>query len=615
VLKARLEVVQSGRVRAGLFDREIANRLTNANGQAYTWIAAGNLLNTGVSTNTFNAANRLTSATRLTNTLAITYDGLNNRVRQTSGISTTNYTLDTASALPEVISTTNGTAYLHLPGLIMAQNAQGQRAYLLPDGLGSVRQVVSGTSVIAWRDYDPYGQVRLAEAFTNTFDTSLEGWAFDSAWDIPAVLSNPPGVMRLASTQTPPYPHYATLTVKKPLSGAPGALTISTFFTVTSWATIQFWVAYTDGSTDYIFLNGTTPAGTYSASYTTPANKTAVALYLYTAASYAFPPYQVDVDWVSVIPATPSSFSPPPYAFTGEWWEQDVRLLHLRARWYDGSSGIFLSKDPWPGDAQRPQSLNGWSYVEGNPVNRVDPSGRYGCLLYESRNYEMPLADSCDQGTGGGAIIVIGLYGITVLFGDAIREAVEAVGEGVAMSAEELRELYNRPSAPEPDSGPKPLPIPYNPQLPTPTCPPDDNEGDYIWRGTGNLNPATGDFHPRPPKYNPDGSVIKGQEGDIGGLSFFEGRFNMWRETAAYKAFRAGFTEEELISAGFSIKRDGGMLDPLTGKVNPLGHVSVKRGIDQEWSDWLHRIPGQPYSERLRDLARQMGRSEPNIQP
>ena|GEM_PF-6261852 len=46
-----------------------------------------------------------------------------------------------------------------------------------------------------------------------TFDTSLEGWAFDSAWDIPAVLSNPPGVMRLAVTQTPPYPHYATITV------------------------------------------------------------------------------------------------------------------------------------------------------------------------------------------------------------------------------------------------------------------------------------------------------------------------------------------------------------------------------------------------------------------
>ncbi len=34
-----------------------------------------------------------------------------------------------------------------------------------------------------------------------------------------------------------------------------------------------------------------------------------------------------------------------------------------------------MSKDPWPGDATRPQTLNGWSYVENNPVNRIDPTG------------------------------------------------------------------------------------------------------------------------------------------------------------------------------------------------------------------------------------------------
>ncbi|MFN8457331.1 MAG: RHS repeat-associated core domain-containing protein [Anaerolineae bacterium] len=141
---------------------------------------------------------------------------------------------------------------------------------------------------------------------------------------------------------------------------------------------------YADGSTNDIFLNGTTPAGTYSASFTTPATKTAVALYLYTAASYNFPPYQVDVDYVSVVPASPSSFSPPPFTFTDEWWEQDVRLLHLRARWYDPGNAVFLSKDPWMGAGQRPQSLNGFSYVEGNPVNRVDPSaGLSGSHLHK----------------------------------------------------------------------------------------------------------------------------------------------------------------------------------------------------------------------------------------
>ena len=66
-----------------------------------------------------------------------------------------------------------------------------------------------------------------------------------------------------------------------------------------------------------------------------------------------------------------------PYGYTGEWWEADAGLLHLRARWYAPGTGTFLSRDAWPGDVRRGQSLNGWSYVEGNPINWVDPSGLY----------------------------------------------------------------------------------------------------------------------------------------------------------------------------------------------------------------------------------------------
>jgi RHS repeat-associated protein len=58
-----------------------------------------------------------------------------------------------------------------------------------------------------------------------------------------------------------------------------------------------------------------------------------------------------------------------PYGFTGEWWEEEVALLHLRARWYAPGVGVFLSRDQWPGTVLHPQSMNGWNYVEGNPVN------------------------------------------------------------------------------------------------------------------------------------------------------------------------------------------------------------------------------------------------------
>jgi RHS repeat-associated protein len=62
------------------------------------------------------------------------------------------------------------------------------------------------------------------------------------------------------------------------------------------------------------------------------------------------------------------------YAFTGEW-QDGTSLIHLRARYYSGGQGRFITRDPWRGDYRRPLTLNGWNYVEGNPVNYTDPSG------------------------------------------------------------------------------------------------------------------------------------------------------------------------------------------------------------------------------------------------
>jgi RHS repeat-associated protein len=59
-----------------------------------------------------------------------------------------------------------------------------------------------------------------------------------------------------------------------------------------------------------------------------------------------------------------------PYGFTGEWWEADVSLLYLRARWLMPETGTFLSVDPV-------ESEPPYAYVGGNVVNRVDPSGHF----------------------------------------------------------------------------------------------------------------------------------------------------------------------------------------------------------------------------------------------
>ena len=83
------------------------------------------------------------------------------------------------------------------------------------------------------------------------------------------------------------------------------------------------------------------------------------------------------------------------YGFTGETMDANG-LVYLRARYYSSSAGRFLSRDTWGGDYNRPLSLNRWMYVEGNPVNLVDPSGHipaFWCQIMLNKGlYELCIA-------------------------------------------------------------------------------------------------------------------------------------------------------------------------------------------------------------------------------
>jgi YD repeat-containing protein len=70
------------------------------------------------------------------------YDGSGNRTVQTVGGVTTEYVLDVAGGLPEVIVATTGgasTRYVQVQGQILAEQEAGAWGYVLPDHLGSVR--------------------------------------------------------------------------------------------------------------------------------------------------------------------------------------------------------------------------------------------------------------------------------------------------------------------------------------------------------------------------------------------------------------------------------------------------------------------------------------------
>ena len=69
------------------------------------------------------------------------------------------------------------------------------------------------------------------------------------------------------------------------------------------------------------------------------------------------------------------------YLYCGQEWDTDLGMYHNRARYYSTGLGRFWTADSHEGEATDPPSLHKYSYCQGDPVNRVDPSGHDGFLV------------------------------------------------------------------------------------------------------------------------------------------------------------------------------------------------------------------------------------------
>ncbi|MCP4356894.1 MAG: RHS repeat-associated core domain-containing protein, partial [Chloroflexi bacterium] len=63
------------------------------------------------------------------------------------------------------------------------------------------------------------------------------------------------------------------------------------------------------------------------------------------------------------------------YGYTGEQHDALTSLVYLRARYYNPSLKIFMSRDPFPGVPTVPASQHGYSYAHNNVINLTDPTG------------------------------------------------------------------------------------------------------------------------------------------------------------------------------------------------------------------------------------------------
>jgi RHS repeat-associated protein len=64
------------------------------------------------------------------------------------------------------------------------------------------------------------------------------------------------------------------------------------------------------------------------------------------------------------------------YLYSGERFDSNLNLYHLRDRYYNMLTGRFETMDPVAGNLFVPATLQKYAYTVNNPVNRIDPNGR-----------------------------------------------------------------------------------------------------------------------------------------------------------------------------------------------------------------------------------------------
>ena len=73
---------------------------------------------------------------------------------------------------------------------------------------------------------------------------------------------------------------------------------------------------------------------------------------------------------------TKQGTTPNVYLYRGEQYDPGLGLYYLRARYYNPVTGRFMSRDPEDHALAKPNGLHKYLYANGDPLNRVDPSGR-----------------------------------------------------------------------------------------------------------------------------------------------------------------------------------------------------------------------------------------------
>jgi RHS repeat-associated protein len=100
--------------------------------------------------------------------------------------------------------------------------------------------------------------------------------------------------------------------------------------------------------------------------------------------------YQLDAFGMSI---ASTGTIPNAYVYSGERFDNNIGLYHLRARYYNQLTGRFETMDPDLGKIFNPGTLHKYAYAQANPVNRIDPRGldsaEYTTITFSEQDAEL----------------------------------------------------------------------------------------------------------------------------------------------------------------------------------------------------------------------------------
>ncbi|MCL2526602.1 MAG: RHS repeat-associated core domain-containing protein, partial [Coriobacteriia bacterium] len=83
-----------------------------------------------------------------------------------------------------------------------------------------------------------------------------------------------------------------------------------------------------------------------------------------------------------------STSSPLDIAYTGGIWDESTGLYYLNSRYYHPAEARFMTRDSAKNGGDLRATLSLYGYCEGDPINGVDPTGRWTSAIHLSKTYE-----------------------------------------------------------------------------------------------------------------------------------------------------------------------------------------------------------------------------------